>query len=287
MFHWLIERSVHYRFLVLGAAAAVLAFGFAQLRKMPIDVFPEFAPPTVEVQTEAAGLSAEEVESLITLNLEELLSGVPWLDSIRSQSVTGLSSILLTFKPGTDLNRARQMMQERLTLAYTLPNVAQPPVILQPHSATARFMMIGLSSDKIDPTELSLLTRWTIKPRLLGVPGVSNVAIWGQRLRQMHVYVDPERLRSARVTQEDIIATAGDALWVSPLSFLKGSAPGTGGWIDQRNQRLTVQHSMPIETPEDMAKFRTAFKEVMDSKAALAWNGAASEPEAARFPLRS
>lgn len=254
MFRWIIGSSLQFRFLVLGIAAALVLFGTTQLKKMPVDVFPEFAPPIVEVQTEAAGLSAEEVESLITLNLEELLSGVPWLESIRSQSVTGLSSIVLTFKRGTDIMKARQMMQERLTLAYTLPNVAQPPVILQPLSSTARFMMIGISSDKIDPTELSLLARWTIKPRLLGVPGVANVAIWGQRLRQLHVQVDPNRLHDARVLQEDIIAAAGDALWVSPLTFLKGSAPGTGGWIDNHNQRLSVQHSMPIESPEDMAK---------------------------------
>ena len=258
MFRWIIGASLQFRFLVLGIAAALVLFGTSQLKNMPVDVFPEFAPPVVEVQTEAAGLSAEEVESLITLNLEELLSGVPWLDSIRSQSVTGLSSIVLTFKRGTDIMKARQMIQERLTLAYTLPNVAQPPVILQPLSATARFMMIGISSDKIDPTELSLLARWTVKPRLLGVPGVANVAIWGQRLQQMHVQIDPNRLREARVTQDDIIGAAGDALWVSPLTFLKGSAPGTGGWIDNHNQRLTVQHSMPIVTPEDMAKVAVA-----------------------------
>ncbi|MES2757780.1 MAG: efflux RND transporter permease subunit [Pseudomonadota bacterium] len=258
MFRWIIGASLQFRFLVLGAAAALVLFGTAQLTRMPVDVFPEFAPPVVEVQTEAPGLSAEEVESLITLNLEELLSGVPWLESIRSQSVTGLSSIVLTFQRGTDIMKARQMMQERLTLAYTLPNVAQPPVILQPLSATARFMMIGVSSDKVEPTELSLLTRWTVKPRLLGVPGVANVAIWGQRLQQMHVHIDPQRLREARVTQDDIIASAGDALWVSPLTFLKGSAPGTGGWIDNHNQRLTVQHTMPIDTPEDMAKVALA-----------------------------
>ena len=254
MFRWVIGSSLKSRFLVLGVAAALVVFGAFQLRKTPVDVFPEFAQPIVEVQTEAIGLSATEVESLITLNLEELLSGVPWLTSIRSESVTGLSSIVLTFERGTDVMKARQMIQERLTLAYTLPNVAQPPVILQPLSTTSRFMMIGITSDKVEPTELSLLTRWTIKPRLLGVPGVANVAIWGQRLRQMHVQIDPNRLYDARVMQEDIIAAAGDALWVSPLTFLKGSAPGTGGWIDNRNQRLGVQHSMPIELPEDMAK---------------------------------
>lgn len=254
MFRWIIASSLKFRFLVLAAAAALVVFGSLQLRRMPVDVFPEFAPPIVEVQTEAIGLSAEEVESLITLNLEELLSGVPWLESIRSKSVIGLSSIVLTFERGTDIMRARQMIQERLTLAYTLPNVAQPPTILQPLSVTSRFMMIGISSDKIEPTELSLLARWTIKPRLLGVPGVANVAIWGQRLRQLHVQIDTNRLHDARVLQEDIIAAAGDALWVSPLTFLKGSAPGTGGWIDNRNQRLGVQHTMPIESPEDMAK---------------------------------
>jgi CzcA family heavy metal efflux pump len=254
MLRWIIGSSLQFRLMVVGVAAALVVFGTLQLQRMPIDVLPEFAPPVVEVQTEAIGLSAQEVENLITLNLEELLSGVPWLASIRSQSVTGLSSIVLTFDRGTDIMQARQMIQERLTLAYMLPNVAQPPVMLQPLSATGRFMMIGVSSDKVDPTELSLLARWTIKPRLLGVPGVANVAIWGQRLRQLHVQIDQDRLRDARLIQEDIIAAAGDALWVSPLTFLKGSAPGTGGWIDNRNQRLGVQHALPIKVPEDMAK---------------------------------
>jgi CzcA family heavy metal efflux pump len=258
MFRWMIGSSLQFRFMVVGIAAAIIVYGTIQLQKMPIDVFPEFEAPTVEVQTEAIGLSAEEVESLITLNLEELMSGVPWLDSIRSESVTGLSSIVLTFDRGTDLIKARQMIQERLTLAYTLPNVAQPPTILQPLSATNRFMMVGVSSDEVDPTELSLLARWTIKPKLVGVPGVANVAIWGQRLKQLQVQFDPNRLRDAHLMQSDIIATAGDALWVSPLTFLKGSAPGTGGWIDNQNQRLGVHHQMPISTPEDMAKVAMA-----------------------------
>ena len=258
MFRWLIGTSLQYRVLVLGVAAALVTLGSLQLRRMPVDVFPEFAPPIVQVQTEALGLSAEEVQDLITLNLEELLSGVPWLKSIRSESVTGLSSIVMTFERGTDVMKARQMIQERLTLAYTLPNVAQPPVILQPLSATSRLMIASVASATIEPTELSLLARWTIKPRLLGVPGVANVAIWGQRLRQLHVHIDPNRLRDARVLQDEIIAAAGDALWVSPLTFLKGSSPGTGGWIDNRNQRLGLQHEMPIVGPEDMAKVAVA-----------------------------
>jgi len=254
MLRWIVGSCLQFRFVVVGFAAALVVYGIIQLKNMPVDVFPEFAAPTVEVQTEAIGLSAEEVESLVTLNLEELLSGVPWLKSIRSESVTGLSSIVLTFERGTDLIKARQMIQERLTLAYTLPNVSQPPAMLQPLSATSRFMMIGISSEEVEATELSLLARWTIKPKLLGVLGVANVAIWGQRLRQMQVHIDLDRLREARLTQQDIIAAAGDSLWVTPLTFLKASAPGTGGWIDNRNQRLGVNHRMPITTPEDMAK---------------------------------
>src|SRR4051794_31112834 len=254
MIRRIIALSLELRILVLAAAAALVGFGTLQLARMPLDVYPEFAPPTVEVQTEAIGLSAEEVESLITVGLEELLSGVPWLESTRSRSVTGLSTITLQFKRGTDIVKARQMVQERLVLDYKLPNVATPPVILQPVSTTNRFMLVGISSDTIDPTELSLLARWTIKPRLIGVPGVANVSIWGQRLRQLHVQINPDRLRDARLTQDDIIAAAGDALWISPLTFLKASATGAGGWIDSNNQRLGVEHTMPIETPEEMAK---------------------------------
>ncbi|MEQ1806856.1 MAG: efflux RND transporter permease subunit, partial [Burkholderiaceae bacterium] len=284
MFRWIIASSLNLRFLVLAAAAALVAFGALQLRKMPVDVFPEFAPPVVQVQTEALGLSAVEVQDLISMNLEELLSGVPWLKSIRSESVPGLSSILMTFERGTDIMKARQMIQERLTLAYTLPNVAQPPVILQPMSATSRFMMIGISSDTVEPTELSLLSRWTIKPRLLGVPGVANVAIWGQRLRQMHVQIDPNRLHDAKVTQEDIIAATGDSLWVSPLTFLKGSSPGTGGWIDNKNQRLGVQHNMPIEKPEDMARVAVTAPHLLLSGKGMAL-GEVAEVSFAHPPL--
>ncbi len=254
MFSWIIGTSLQLRAVILGIAAALVLLGTMQLNKMPIDVFPEFAAPVVEVQTEALGLSAEEVEALITLNLEELLSGVPWLESVRSESVIGLSSIVLTFERGTDLMRARQMVQERLTLAYALPNVSSTPTLLQPLSATSRFMMVAVSSDQIEATELSLLARWTIKPKLVGVPGVANVAIWGQRLRELQIQVDPERLRDARLMQGDIIQAAGDALWITPLSFLRGSTPGTGGFFDNPNQRLGVYHKMPIVTPEDMAK---------------------------------
>ena len=195
------------------------------------------------------------MESLITLNLEELLSGVPWLKSIRSQSVTGLSSIVLTFKRGTDIMKARQMIQERLTLAYTLPNVAHPPVILQPLSATSRFMMIGISSDE-DRADRAVAAR-AMDDQAAADRACPASPMWrsgASACGRCTCRSIPTVCAMRSLMQEDIIAAAGDALWVSPLTFLKGSAPGTGGWIDNRNQRLGVQHAMPIETPEDMAK---------------------------------
>lgn len=255
MTRWIIDSSIKLRFLVIILAAMLLIFGFAQLRQMPVDVYPEIDPPYVEVQTEALGLSAEEVEAFITVPMEaDLLNGVAWLDHIYSESVAGLSSILLIFEPGTDAIRARQMVQERLTEAYALPNVSKPPVMLQPVSSDNRALMVGLTSDELSPIEMGVLARWTIKPRLLGVPGVANVAIWGQRERQLQVLVDPEQLHEEGVTLRQVIETTGEALWYSPLSYLEASAPGTAGWIDTPNQRLSIRHLMPISTAEDLAK---------------------------------
>src|SRR5688500_18398940 len=123
----IIGWSARYRVLVLGAAVAVIVLGAVQLPSTSVDILPEYGPPYVEVQTEALGLSAEEVEQLVTAPLESsLLNGVAFLDSIESESVQGLSSILLTFEPDADPIRARQMVAERLTQAYFLPNVSRP-----------------------------------------------------------------------------------------------------------------------------------------------------------------
>ncbi len=252
---WIVERSLHGRFLILAIAVAVMVFGVMQLRNAPVDALPEFGPPLVEVQTEALGLSAEEVEELITVPLEaDLLNGVPWLDVIRSESVSGLSSIELVFKEGTDVLRARQMVEERLTQAAGLPQVSQPPVMLQPTSATSRVMMIGMSSEDLSLIDMSVLARWTIKPRLMGVQGVANVAIWGQREQQLHVQVDPERLRDNNVSLLQIVETTANALWASPLTFVEASTPGTGGFIDTPNQRLGIRHILPISSPSDLAQ---------------------------------
>ncbi|MGH8907134.1 MAG: efflux RND transporter permease subunit [Egibacteraceae bacterium] len=254
----MIGSSLKFRRLVVVVAAGLMVFGITQLGNMPADILPEFSRPTVEVQTEALGLSAEEVEQLITVPLEQdLLNGVAFLEEIESASLPGLSSVVLTFEPGTSLLDARQVVAERLTQAVGvagLPEVAKPPQMLQPLSSTSRVSMVKLSSAQLSPIEMSLLARWVIVPRLVGVDGVANVAIWGFRDRQLQVLVDPRRLAAANVSLDQVISTTGNALEVSPLSFLEASSPGTGGFIDTVNQRLHVFHEQAISTPEELGQ---------------------------------
>ena len=201
-----------------------------QVPKLRTEVLPEFAPPTVEVQTEALGLSAAEVEQLITVPMEQdLLNGAAYLKSLRSKSVPGLSSIEMIFESGTPIAKARQVVQERLTQAHALPNVSKPPQMLQPKSSASRVMMIGLSSKTLTPIELGVLARWTSRPNLLGVGGVANVAIFGQRERQLQVQVDPARLAEKGVGLDTVIESTGNALWVSPLTYIEASTPGAAG----------------------------------------------------------
>jgi CzcA family heavy metal efflux pump len=256
MIRGIVKWSLQFRFLVVIVAVALMVFGITQFRNMPVDVLPEFSPPYVEIQTEALGLSAEEVEQMITVPMEQdLLAGVAWADVIHSESVPGLSSVVVYFEPGTDLFRARQMVSERLSQAAVgLPHVSKPPTMIQPLSSTSRFIIVGLSSKDLSLIQQSVLARWTIGPRLLGVPGVANVAIWGNRDRQLQVLVDPERLRAQGVSLRQVVETTGNALWVSSLSYLEASSPGTGGFIDTPNQRIGIWHVLPISTPEELAQ---------------------------------
>ncbi|RYU12039.1 efflux RND transporter permease subunit [Nocardioides iriomotensis] len=250
----LVGSSLKFPALVAALVVGLFAAGFTQIREMPVDALPDFAPVYVEVQTESLGLSAVEVEQLITAPMEQmLLNGVPWLDEISSESIPGLSSIVLLFEPGTDPLEARQVVQERLGQARDLPRVSTAPVMLQPLSSTSRVMMVRVDSTTLTPIEQSVLARWTLKPALQGVPGVANVAIWGQREQQMQVQVDPDRLADEGVTVREVLTTSANSLWVSPLSFVRASTPGTGGFIDTPNQRLGVQHVLPIDDPEDLA----------------------------------
>jgi Cu/Ag efflux pump CusA len=245
-----------FRLLILAAAVGILALGIVQLRDTSLEVLPEFSPPYAEIQTEALGLSAEEVEQLITVPLEQdLLNGVEGVDVIRSESLPGLSSIVLVFEPGTDIYRGRQLIEERLTQAHALPNVSKPPTLLQPLSSANRVVMIGMSTTELTPIEQSVIARWTVRPRLMGVPGVANVSIWGLRDQQLQVQVDPQVLQDRNVTLNQVINTAGNAQVVSPLTFLEASTPGSGGFIETPQQRLQVRHLLEkLTDPAEVAK---------------------------------
>ena len=245
-----------FRLLILAAAIGVLAAGIVQLRGTSLEVLPEFSPPYAEIQTEALGLSAEEVEQLITVPLEQdLLNGVEGVDVIRSESLPGLSSIVMVFEPGTDIYRGRQLIEERLAQAHALPNVSKPPTLLQPLSSANRVVMIGMNTTDLTPIEQSVIARWTVRPRLMGVPGVANVSIWGLRDQQLQVQVDPQVLRDRNVTLNQVVSTAGNAQVVSQLSFLEASTPGTGGFIETPQQRLQVRHLLEkLTDPAEVAK---------------------------------
>ena len=255
MLTWIISLSLRMRTVMMALALILLVGGVMQIRTVPLDLVPEFSPLSLDVHTEALGLSTTEVESLITVPLEaDLLNGVPWLDSIESESITSLSAIEMFFAPGTDLMQARQMVQERLTQAHALPNVSNPPVMLQPVSSSSRVMNIGLNSKTVSLIDMSVLARWNIVPRLVGVPGVANVSVWGLRNKQVQVQVNPATLHANNITLEQIIKTAGESVWASPLTYLNSSTPGSGGFIDTPNQRLGVRHISPTATPESFSQ---------------------------------
>src|SRR3954454_1248462 len=256
---WIVSRSLRFRFLVVAAAVALMAFGAASLQHQKLDVFPEFAPTQVQIQTEALGLSASEVEQLVTLPLENALNGVAGVQETRSESVPQLSSITLLFGSGTDLFKARRLVQERLqSVPPTLPTWAATPVLMPPVSATSRIMAVGLTSHRLSSLDLSRLAFWTVRARLLRVPGVANVAIWGERPKQLQVQAEPARMEARRVSLDALMTAANSALDAGLLRFTSGSVVGTGGFVETPSQRIPVRNVLPIARPNQLANVPVA-----------------------------
>lgn len=229
----LVEACLRLRVVVLLGAVLFLVVGARAAMNARVDVFPEFSPPRVEIQTEAPGLSALEVETLVTTPIERAVHGVAFVSKLRSKSVIGLSSVLLIFDDGTDVMQARQLVQERIAnLAGQLPTSAKTPVMLAPLSSTSRVLKIGVSSATRSQIDLSDLARFTIRPRLMAVPGVANVAIWGQRNRQFQILVNPDALQASGVRLDQVLKAATDA-----------STPAPAGYVDTSNQRFAVVHT--------------------------------------------
>ena len=256
MLRWIVGSSLKFRYIMVALAAALMFFGVQQLQHSAVDVFPEFAPPKVEVQTPSLGLSANQVEALVTVPLEQTLNGVPGLDEIRSKSVESLSSIEMIFKPGTDLLTARQHVAERIAqISPQLPTWASPPFMIQPLSATSRVMKIGLTTTdpNLDQIDLSMTTYWNIRTRLMRVPGVANVPIWGEEIEMPTIQIDPERMRDRNVTVDAVSTAVANALDAGLLQYSDGNFIGRGGFIDTATNRFQVQHVQPIVEAEDLA----------------------------------
>ena len=255
MLRWIVGSSLRFRFVALALGVATVYLGSQRLRELPVDVFPEFSPTRVEIQTICLGLSPAEVEALVTVPLENALAGIPGIAQLRSKSVSDLSSVVMLFKSGVDELQARQFVTERVRIATpTLPTWAAPPHMMPPLSSTSRVMKIGVTSKDKSVMDLSMLAYWTIRARLLGVPGVANIAIWGEQLKMLQVIINPEKLAELGVTLDEVQEEVSDALDVGLLRYSKGAHIGTGGFIDTPNQRMEVLHTSSGQTPETLAQ---------------------------------
>jgi CzcA family heavy metal efflux pump len=252
---WIVARSLRFRWLAIFGAAVTLVFGVLQTRDASLDVFPEFAPPIVEVQTLATGNTSTEVEELITIPIEDALNGIEDLEEMRSYSVEQLSSIKLYFKRGTDTNRARQLVQERLAgVTATLPSWAAPPFMMPPLSSTSRILKVGLTSDELSLEDMSAISYWKIRQRLLRVDGVAQVLIWGERIKQRHVQVDPAKLAKNGISLNQVMETTSNSLEAGVLQFEEAFIAGNGGFVESGGRRLNVHNVQPVVTEDELAK---------------------------------
>ncbi|MBA5604288.1 efflux RND transporter permease subunit [Duganella sp. FT3S] len=235
--------SLRYRGVVIALAVLLAGYGLYAFSGAKYDVFPEFAPPQITIQTEAPGLAPEQVEVLVTQPIENAVNGVAGIESLRSQSVQGLSVITVTFDPKSDIFRDRQNVNERLTaLATQLPRGVQAPAMSPLTSSTSVVMAIGVTSAQRSLMDLRTLADWTLKPRLLAVPGVSKVAVFGGESKEFQVQVRPERLIKYDLAISDVLDVARRATGV------RGA-----GFIDNTNQRLVLRSQAQSLTAEQLA----------------------------------
>ena len=242
MLNSIVHFSLRYRGIMLCFGVAILIYGTWTLFHTKYDVFPEFAPPLVTIQTESPGLSAEEVETLVTRPIENIMNGTPGLSALRSQSIQGLSVITMTFDDKTDIYRARQVTSERVSeAAQALPKGVHPPTLAPLTTSTSLIFLLGLTSDKLTPMELRSFADWTLKPRLLSVPGVAKISTFGGQVRQFQVQVDANNLKRWNISLEKLI------LGVSRATGVAGS-----GFIDNANQRIPLHTVAQIQSVEEL-----------------------------------
>ncbi len=236
----LVEFSLRFKGVVIALACVLLGYGIYVSYHAKLDVFPNFVQPQVVVQTESPGLSPEQVEVLVTRPIEIAVNGLGGLESMRSESIQGLSIITAVFKEGTDVFLARQTLGEKLgETAGQLPLGVKTPRMTPLTSATMDLLKIGLVSEKKTPMELRTFADWTLKPRLLAVQGVAKCSTFGGEVRQLQIQVKPDRLLAYDLSLSDVIAAARVSTGVIGAGFVETS-----------NQRIIIQTEGQMLTPE-------------------------------------
>src|SRR5215470_13049965 len=240
MLRALVHFSLKFRGVVIVLACVLIGYGIYVSINAKLDVFPNFVQPQVVVQTECPGLAPEQVELLVTVPIETAVNGLGEMESLRSESIEGLSVITAVFKEGTDIFRARQMLGEIIAeTASELPAGVKPPRMTPLTSSTMDLLKIGLISDKLSPMELRTFADWTLKPRLLSVPGVAKCSTFGGEVRQLQIQVMPDRLIAYDLSLSDVLAAARVSTGVIGAGF-----------VETRNQRITLQTEGQALTPE-------------------------------------
>ncbi|MGH9583439.1 MAG: efflux RND transporter permease subunit, partial [Bryobacteraceae bacterium] len=240
----LVGFSIEYRGVVVALACLVAALGIYTTINAKYDVYPEFSPPQVVVQTEAPGLSPSDVEQLVTRPVEYALGGLPDLDSTRSQSIQGLSVVTVLFNENTDIYRDRQLVSERLSeVAGQLPQGVMPPRMAPLTGAASTVLALGLTSKTRSLMDLRTFADWTLRPRLLGVPGVAQISIYGGDVKQLQIQVEPDRMAAYGLSLRDIMAAARTATGV------RG-----GGFIETAAQRVVMQTMGQSLTPAQLGE---------------------------------
>ncbi|MBI4716626.1 MAG: efflux RND transporter permease subunit [Planctomycetes bacterium] len=231
MLAFLVEKSLRFRAAVLALAVVLVLYGVHVTRRAKLDVFPDFVPPQVVIQTEAPGLSPGQVEALVTRAVERSANGVGELESLRSQSIQGLSIVTATFEERTDVFRARQLLNERLAeAAAELPQGVRAPKMTPLTSATMDLLKLALTSQALSPMELRTFADWTLRPALQAVQGVASVNVYGGDVRQLQVQVRPDRLAVYGVSLDEVLAAARAA------SGVRGA-----GYVETETQRVVLQ----------------------------------------------
>ena len=225
--------AIRFRGVVIALAMLLAGYGLFALSHARLDVFPEFAPPQVQVQTEAPGLSPEQVEVLVTQPLENRLAGLTGLKTLRSKSFQGLSMVTLTFTTNTDIYRARQVVAEQMGgAAGTLPQGVKVPTLLPLASSTSVVLSLGLTSNSRSLMELRTLADWRVKPQLLSVGGVAGLSVFGGEVKQLQIQIAPDKLVRYGLSIQDVVNAAKRA------TAVRGA-----GLIENNNQRIVLETS--------------------------------------------